>query len=566
MKKVQNKNDIGNPYHNEDGTFGSPNGSDSSSLKKDVFQAIVSEPKKEEDDSFTIVPFDKDDIDSYLDTLGSTDLEKAETVIADSKPFSKVLNLKFEKSLSLEEKTEILNNSSQEYDKAKISHLSENELNALLIAEKALNFSKITEQQSILLDLKKKEITEQFDKEVTKEVWDHRDMYYSKNWDGLWINTPQITDFDIYYEKDASGTSKIERKREYFQNSLDVVNEEIKKYQEIIDDPFAFEDEINSAKSIIEGLQSAKTKVEDNIKRIDNFEQAGLHFKELKEQINVKYLNELEGIEAQISEYKKTLEQLATPEFNSFKNNAKNLIAAYQDEKAIYSQFRKNNAVWFKGSGVIQQAEKHFFPTAEKHYASMTVDEINRIDDYKSGSSKYNEPLRKITYVGGKNFQGKSYSQAINDMTNAIDKCEWDEDIWVQRGQSAHINCFMINGSKRSISSMTEAERNSLIGTMYVDNGFFSAGAGKGTGFSGESLIINAYCPKGTKMVYAQYRPGYKNENEMILQRGYSYRITKIEKSGSKYYMDVEVILNSDKNKPIGSDLVNIEKTLYKPY
>ena len=64
----------------------------------------------------------------------------------------------------------------------------------------------------------------------------------------------------------------------------------------------------------------------------------------------------------------------------------------------------------------------------------------------------------------------------------------------------------------------------------------------------------------------APYSSASKGENEMILQRGYSYRITKVEKKGGSYYLDMEVILGSDAQKPVGNDLKKIgNEFYYKP-
>ena len=121
---------------------------------------------------------------------------------------------------------------------------------------------------------------------------------------------------------------------------------------------------------------------------------------------------------------------------------------------------------------------------------------------------------------------------------------------------------FKLPGSNklRSLSSMTPTELQSLVGNSFKDNGFYSAGAGKGTGFTGGGVILNTYCPKGTKMAYMNTKGhyAYGSENEMILQRGYTYRITKVEKQGSKYFIDCEVILGSDNDKI--TDTAELEK------
>lgn len=87
---------------------------------------------------------------------------------------------------------------------------------------------------------------------------------------------------------------------------------------------------------------------------------------------------------------------------------------------------------------------------------------------------------------------------------------------------------------------MDESSLNALVGKSITDTAFMSCGAAKGTGFGGN--IINIYCPKGTKMLYIDGRSAYSSENEMLIQRNTRFRITKVEKSGWRYFIDVEVV------------------------
>ncbi len=81
---------------------------------------------------------------------------------------------------------------------------------------------------------------------------------------------------------------------------------------------------------------------------------------------------------------------------------------------------------------------------------------------------------------------------------------------------------------------------NALVGKTLTDTGFMSCGAAKGTGFGGN--ILNIYCPRGTKMLYIDGRSAYASENEMLIQRNTRFRVTKVEKKGLRYYIDIEVI------------------------
>mgnify|MGYP005765880735 CR=1 FL=1 len=103
----------------------------------------------------------------------------------------------------------------------------------------------------------------------------------------------------------------------------------------------------------------------------------------------------------------------------------------------------------------------------------------------------------------------------------------------------------------------TREQLHDLVNDYITEHAFTSCGSCKGKGFSG--VIFNIYCPKGTKMIYAEPFSHYGNgggrkwdgkkpqtsfgyEDETIIQRGTTFRITKVEKSGSGLYVDMEVI------------------------
>lgn len=85
-----------------------------------------------------------------------------------------------------------------------------------------------------------------------------------------------------------------------------------------------------------------------------------------------------------------------------------------------------------------------------------------------------------------------------------------------------------------------------------------NCGVSKGKGFSHKPIIMNVCDPKGTKMMYAEPFSAFGNgggkswdgvssqstfgyEVEMIIQRGAYFKITKIERSGSTIFVDMEV-------------------------
>lgn len=310
-----------------------------------------------------------------------------------------------------------------------------------------------------------------------------------------------------------------------------------------------YENEINNIKDLILDNDSkqayAVNYLKSKLDSLNKFEELGIKYESLRDE----YFN-LKSYEGN-----KELKEFS----EKFKNNDN-----------PYSEQRKNNAVWFSSGNAQYEANKYFKDETKKHFDSMSYEEETCLYKYTSGSSRYNEPLRHMNYSGGKNYNESFVADVVN-MTNAIDKCTWKDDIWVQRGVDQNSMFLKTPGSfdGRDIYSLSDDELQSLVGSTIEDTGFFSAGAGKDTGFSSSQIILNTYCPKGTKMAYVDFMSAYKGENEMILQRGYQYKITKVEKKmkpwgGYQFYVDMEVILGSDENKFNLEELNQIQKQYVK--
>ena len=448
---------------------------------------------------------------------------------------------KFYRELSREEKLELLkNNKTAGYDPTRLKFASDDQLTALLYAERIQNMPNSIEQEKLLLEKAKEDIKSQINEELAQN------------------NTEMVTGIWKYLNPKPSNYKELKEGGSY--------DLKIEYFQKILENPDA--------------LMSDKMKAKQNLAKLKKFAEDGEAYEKLKDEINLKYIDKLEEIELKYSELNTKLAVFRDEngKKTDLVKSAEAFADKFKDFNSAYSAARKNNAVWInEGDDELTQkkAAKFFGPYAEKHWNLMTADERTSLLDYTGSPSKFNEPLRSLKYAGYKTFESSSYleskakqmAKGIQDMTDAIDKCTWDYDVWVQRGVDSDTVMFPLNGKKRSINSMTPEELTSLVGTVMTDNGFYSAGAGKDTGFDNLSLILNTYCPKGTKMAYMNTKGQYKNstENEMILQRGYSYRITKVEhnKKKGKYYVDVEVILGSDASKPVGKDLEKIGEMFY---
>lgn len=240
------------------------------------------------------------------------------------------------------------------------------------------------------------------------------------------------------------------------------------------------------------------------------------------------------------------------------------------DDPDAYSQARKDAAYWFKDS---KKADAVLRDKSGEVWRGATSGQKEGAYDYTRGSGGFNRPLSGFEkpwsksgsgweeefYKGrGKvwlDFEGKG--QKIRDLTDLIDKSSYDFDIWLQRGCGTEAIESFLGVKRGTLDRMTEAQLQRFVGEVSTIDSFVSTAVSKGKGFTGD-VIMNVYAPKGTKMIYAEPFSHYGNgagkswdgiskqssiggEAEMIIQRGATFRITKIEKSGGQMYIDVEV-------------------------
>lgn len=204
---------------------------------------------------------------------------------------------------------------------------------------------------------------------------------------------------------------------------------------------------------------------------------------------------------------------------------------------------RKNNAVWCKSQS---EAVTKYRDLAQAVFDTATPDEKEGQYSYTGGSGHMNRPLRgynrgwsrsNFKGVGNVDLNNESSRGAarIKGLTEFIDKSSYSFDVWLQRGVDDSGLMGFLGTTDLDVSTMK-----SLIGKTVIDTAFMSCGSAKGTGFSGN--ILNVYCPRGTKMLYVEGHSAFNGENETIIQRNTHFRITKVEKSGYRWYIDMEVI------------------------
>ncbi len=233
-------------------------------------------------------------------------------------------------------------------------------------------------------------------------------------------------------------------------------------------------------------------------------------------------------------------------------NSLENRKAANKTEfpKSAYSNKRKDKAFWEKQSS--EKADEAFRGVCSKVWRGLTLDERKAAYRYTAGSSYINEPLRGLKYTG--QYLGKYDSQKdINRLTKAVKRSRYDFDVWIQRGVTRY-------GAEQLLGLTLSKNTSGLVGKIVTEKAFSSCSAVKGKGFSNKEVIYNIYCPKGTQMLYCEpfseygaslsgYKwdgitpaDAFKSEMEMLLQRNTAMRITKVEFTDNKWYIDMEVV------------------------
>lgn len=238
-----------------------------------------------------------------------------------------------------------------------------------------------------------------------------------------------------------------------------------------------------------------------------------------------------------------------------------------------YSQQRKDKALWTTDRNKVDSMMR---AKSGEVWNNATAAERDAIFEYTLSYHKYNEPLRGIEY-GSSRFVGvgnadlnagsKRNGKRLNAMTDILDKCSYDFDMWLQRGcMYDGMNHFFQCDMDLLKNGTEEQLKQALLGKTVTEYAFMSMGSSKGKGFTGD-IMLNVYAPKGTKMMFVEpfsyyghnkngamnygnglqwdgksKQPNYGEEFETIMQQGTQFRIAKIERNKGKIWVDIEVI------------------------
>ena len=201
-----------------------------------------------------------------------------------------------------------------------------------------------------------------------------------------------------------------------------------------------------------------------------------------------------------------------------------------------------------------QTADGYHRPITEKMWKEFDDDQKKAL--WKYTGSEYREmntSLRQGTVAN----QSQHIQDYIEDMTEAIDKCQMPDDVWVRRGVSANGLGGLLQIDVDQLKS--KDFQNSVISKECTEKGFMSTGVSKEAGFSGINLDI--CLQKGTKAIYAEPFSRYGGTNssgtwngkemashigseaEIIVQRNSTFRIMAIDSDENGIIKRVELLL-----------------------
>lgn len=296
-----------------------------------------------------------------------------------------------------------------------------------------------------------------------------------------------------------------------------------------------------------QALETAKNASDDNARSV--IEAKLNNMQELKKdyEANKQVKKELSDIQKRISENKSKVSDLKG-------GSSQKVVFSPED----YSQERKDNAMWDEGP---KETDAYLFETSSRVWKEASHAQKVAAYDYTTSSGSYNYPLRDIGYGDSTD----PVSPKAKALTEIIDKSTYDRDIWVQRGCDMYGMDKFFGCDMDLLKYGDDEALQALVGTEPIEYGFFSTGAGKGTGFGG-SIIMNTYLPKGTKGLYCEpfsyyggassekgwsksnlwdgeyHSKNFHSEMEILLQQGTRFRITKIYRENGTLYVDLEVI------------------------
>lgn len=344
-------------------------------------------------------------------------------------------------------------------------------------------------------------------------------------------------------------------------SNLDILKKELEQKIKFVENPGAFKAGLTAHKTWQvqkQAYEDLLSKVETRIEtiKLEADYQALLGFKTTSKDFKNFMAKAKAAIDA--GDVKTAKSYLASAEWKKNSLEAKrkgksgtSVTKSAQFGNDAYTKARRDAAMWAKDTS---EADSRLRTKCGDVWRGASKAEKDAIYGYTNSYCNINEPLRGLTYCGSA-AKAKQGLDRIPHIEAIIDRSTYDFDMWLQRGDG------MVALKKFGLtnwSNPTDADIMALLGAEGVEGAFWSAGVAKGKGFRGD-IIFNIYAPKGTKAMYCEPFSAFGNgsgrswdgiagqstfgyESEILIQRGTKFKITKIEKNGGTWFIDVDII------------------------
>lgn len=281
---------------------------------------------------------------------------------------------------------------------------------------------------------------------------------------------------------------------------------------------------------------------------------------------------------AKIIKYEKYIDDLTEFETDGklYTQYAKDYQKAFDEVKKLtpvsetfgpdaYSMARKNAALWAKNNAEYKTLDKYYDIEAKKVHGAKTTAEHEGYYHYTWGSGPFNQPLAGFDGSWSEsNFKGpgkvdidkNGYGNKIRGLTSLCEKSKYDKDFWVQSGQDTDTLAGFLELPRGIFRGMSDAELQQFVGIEKEIPQFISGAINKGGGsYTPGDMLFNIYCPAGSEALYVRSDGHFgKNEHEMILQRGGTYKITKIYWGTDKVHGGRKLIVDLELHPERGYD------------
>ena len=278
-------------------------------------------------------------------------------------------------------------------------------------------------------------------------------------------------------------------------------------------------------------------------------------------------------------------------ELEEFERNGPKFSALFDDLKAAedelrkikpsgladdaYSVTRKSQAKWYTYK-TYAEGDKYYDAWSRPIHAAASAGERNAYYEYTSASGGFNRPLagfKAPRFSGGAGWDPMYYKGPgkvplnnegrgvdIHNLTKFVEKSKVPNDVWVQTAQDyatlegpqgfLGIDYGMLRG-------MSDAQLQQFVGKVAEFPQFISGSISRGGGtYTPGNVRMNIYLPQGSEALYVLESGAFgKAEREIILQRGGTYRITRMywgkdaEHGGRKLFVDMELRLERGYDK-----------------